>query len=108
MEPGSLIHIDYYARPDKAQVVSLKEAHVEERFEILKSKYMPSLLLAYLLELYNAAATYAGDEDKETNTLGTSQDLKSMKNSLSHSLSCPSSKIFVLLHGSIAQLCRFL
>ncbi len=91
VEPGSLIHIDYYAKTDKDHMVSLKEGHIEERFTELKLSYVPSLLLSYLLELHNSASTYNEDEAKDID--GSTH---------SHS----QSKMFVLLHGSIEELRR--
>ncbi len=57
-EPGCYISATYYHKEDAPG--SLKEGHVIERFEELKSGYDDMLLLSYLLELTGASA---GGED---------------------------------------------
>lgn len=61
-EPGTLIHFDFYEKDERGG--SLKEGEILDRFDEIKSDYLGTLVLSYLLELVGLAAR--GEATPET------------------------------------------
>jgi len=76
-EPGCRVSVTYYPRENGPG--SLKEGHIIDRYEELKSCYENMVLLSYLLELTKAAAR--GNESSELYTLlyGAMNEIRNWK-----------------------------